>query len=53
MGNIVQSLKEYFQNTSKSQLDTDWKEIEPLNEVGPDALEYCKLLRHLRKHNSH
>ena len=37
MKDLYKSLKEYFENTSQEQLDKDWKEIEPLNKIGPDV----------------
>lgn len=41
MGKVYNSLKEYFENTPKEQLDKDWKEIEPLNNIGIDVLEWA------------
>ena len=40
MGNLLESIKKYFENTPKDVLDNDWKEIEFLNEIGPDVIEY-------------
>ena len=37
MKDLYKSLKEYFENTYQEQLDKDWKEIEPLNKIGPDV----------------
>lgn len=37
---LFENLKKYFTNTSKEQQDKDWKEIEPLNTIGPDVMEY-------------
>ena len=45
MGNLVESLKYYFENTPKEVLDNDWKEIEYLNEIGPDVIEYAKYVK--------
>lgn len=45
MEKLSENLKEYFENTPKEVLDKDWKEIKHLNEIGPDAIEYCKSLR--------
>ena len=45
MGKLSESLKEYFENTPKEVLDKDWKEIKHLNDIGPDAIEYCKSIR--------
>ena len=45
MGNLFESLTDYFENTPKDVLDNDWKEIEHLNEIGPDVIEYAKFVR--------
>ena len=45
MGNLFESLKDYFENTPKDVLDNDWKEIKYLNENGPDVIEYAKFVR--------
>ena len=37
---LFENLKKYFANTSKEQQDKDWKEVEPLNNIGPDVIEY-------------
>nr|DAI16456.1 MAG TPA: hypothetical protein [Bacteriophage sp.] len=39
MSKLLESLENYFKNTPKEQLDKDWKEIEYLNEIGPDVFE--------------
>ena len=35
MGRLADSLREYFKTTPKEQLDKDWEEIKPLNDIGP------------------
>lgn len=45
MGNLFESLKNYFENTPKEVFDNDWKEIEYLNGIGPDVIEYAKLVK--------
>lgn len=45
MGKLAESLKEYFATTPKEQLDKDWEEIKPLNDIGPDVLETCERMR--------
>lgn len=45
MGDLFECLKDYFENTPKEVLDNDWKEIEYLNEIGPDVIEYAEFVR--------
>ena len=50
MGKLADSLREYFETTPKEQLDKDWEEIKPLNDIGPivvcdDDDQYYKLNR--------
>lgn len=45
MGKLLESLKEYLNNASKEELEENWKELEPYNEIGPDALEYYEELK--------
>lgn len=45
MGNLFESLKNYFENTPKEILDNDWKETEYLNEIGPDVIEYAEYVK--------
>lgn len=45
MGNLLESLKKYFENTPKEVLDNDWKEIQCFNEIGPDVIEYAKFVK--------
>lgn len=47
MGNLFESLKDYFENTPKEILDNDWKEIEYLNEIGPGVIEYAEYVKEL------
>lgn len=47
MGRFSESLKRYFEETPKEQLDADWEEIKHLNEIGPDVIEYCHLHRNI------
>lgn len=47
MGNLFESLEDYFENTPKEILDNDWKEIEYLNEIGPDVIEYAEYVKEL------
>lgn len=45
MENLFESLKEYFENTPINVLNKDWNEIEYLNEIGPDVVEYAESVR--------
>jgi tyrosine type site-specific recombinase len=45
MGKLLNQLQQYFENTPKEVLDKELKEWEYLNEIGPDVLEYAKLVR--------
>lgn len=45
MGNLFDSLKNYFENTPQDILENDWKEIEYLNEIGPDVIEYAEYVK--------
>lgn len=45
MGNLFEGLKDYFENTPKEVLNNDWKEMEYLNEIGPDVIEYAKYIK--------
>ena len=49
MGKIFESLKDYFENTPKGVLDNDWKEVENLNEIGPDVIEYARYVKDMGK----
>ena len=45
MGNLLDSLKDYFDKTPQDVLEKDFKELAYLNEIGPDAIanvEYVK-----------
>lgn len=43
--NLLQKLKEYFETTSKEQLDKDWEELKKYNEIGSDMDEYIKSVK--------
>lgn len=45
MGNLFESLKNYFENTPKEVLENDWEEIKYLNGIGPDVIEYSKIYK--------
>lgn len=45
MGKLFESLKRYFENTPKEVLDSEWKKMKHLNEIGPDVIEYAKSVK--------
>ena len=40
MSNLVEDLKQYFENTPQEELDKDWEELKHLNDIGPTCDEY-------------
>lgn len=38
-------LKKHFEETPQKELDKEWNEIEPLNNIGPDVLEYADKIK--------
>ena len=38
-------LKKHFEETPQKELDKEWKEMEPLNDIGPDVLEYADKIK--------
>lgn len=52
MGKLLSSLKEYFNNTPKEELEKDLKELEYLNEIGPDVEEYCEYLKTIQENEN-
>ena len=45
MENLYDNLKTYLENTSQEVLEKEWKELEYLNEIGPDVLEYASFVK--------
>lgn len=45
MGNLLESLKYYFEHTPPEVIEKDWNEVSYLNEIGPDAIEYAEYVR--------
>lgn len=41
MDGLFEDLKKYFDNTSQCVIEEDWNEVEHLNEIGPDVIEYA------------
>lgn len=49
MNDIVKNLREYFDSTPKEKLQKDLEKLEFLNDIGPDAVEYCKEIKSINK----
>lgn len=45
---MYEILKKYFKNTSKEQLEADWKEVKHWNEIGPDMFEYANFISKIK-----
>lgn len=45
MGKLLNQLKNYFENTPKEVLEKEAKKLDYLNKIGPDVLEYAKIIR--------
>lgn len=41
-------IKKHFEETPQDELDKEWKEIEPLNDIGPDVLEYADKIKKMK-----
>lgn len=48
---LLQSLRDYFENTPEDILKKDLEELEYLNEIGPEAIEYCENIKKLREND--
>jgi hypothetical protein len=42
---LFESLKHHFENTPQEVLDKERKEVEPLNEIGPDVFEWLENIK--------
>jgi len=42
MGRLLDSLKNYFENTPTDVLERDWRELAHLNDFGEDVLSYAE-----------
>ena len=49
MGTISDSLKKYFEEATKEEIEKDWEELKYWNEIGPDASEYIEHYRGLKE----
>ena len=45
MNKHLENLKDYFENTSQEEIDKDYEEIEYLNDLGPNVLEYADFVK--------
>lgn len=46
---LVESLRKHLDETSPEQLEKEFEELEPYNEIGPDCMEYIKFVKELQK----
>lgn len=42
---LIENLNRYFRETPQEIIERDWKEMEYLNEIGPDISEYAEFVR--------
>lgn len=51
--NILQQLKEYFDNTPRDVIEKEWEELSHLNEIGPTVDEYLESVRKYKQANQY
>jgi hypothetical protein len=51
--NLLQQLKEYFDNTPREVLEKEWNELSYLNEIGPTVDEYLECVKKYRQSNKY
>lgn len=51
--NILQQLKEYFDNTPRDVIEKEWEELSHLNEIGPTVDEYLASVKKYRQANQY
>lgn len=51
--NLLQQLKEYFDNTPRDVLEKEWNELSYLNEIGPTIDEYLECVKKYRQQNQY
>jgi hypothetical protein len=49
--NLLQRLKEYFDNTPRDVIEKEWEELSYLNEIGPTVDEYLASVKKYRQAN--
>ena len=47
--NLLQQLKEYFDNTPREVIEKEWHELSYLNEIGPTVEEYLECVKKYRQ----
>lgn len=47
--NLLQQLKEYFDNTPREVIEKEWHEYDKYNEIGPSVEEYLEYVNNLRQ----
>jgi len=47
MGKLYENLERYFKNTPSEDIERDWKEVEKLNDIGPDVIGYADMMKGL------
>lgn len=50
MGEILESLKKHYADTSQEVLDKEWEELAYLNDIGPDIFEYAEEMKEYMKY---
>lgn len=51
--NLLQQLKEYFDNTPRDVLEKEWNELSYLNKIGPTIDEYLECVKKYRQQNQY
>ena len=46
--NLLQQLKEYFENTPREVVEKEWHEYDKYNEIGPSVEEYLEYVNNIR-----
>lgn len=47
--NLLQQLKEYFENTPREIVEKEWHEYDKYNEIGPSVEEYLEYVNNIRQ----
>ena len=47
MGKLYENLERYFKNTPSEDIERAWKEVEKLNDIGPDVIGYADMMKGL------